>query len=747
MNTFSYFKEGVLSEKDKNSEEYLKNTVDLAIAELVFDKDYLRKAYNYYNCVRDKDQFRHLEENFGIGNPTSIEFIPLVKRHIDALIGELLQTKLKPKITCKDSETLSLIERQKQQAIYNSEINRLKQQLYDNINYAFSEEKMFKNPPTDSATEEEIEKLKDATNRDFISEFEIAAQNLIEFFLQSREIDLNTRRRDLFKDILIGGQCYYRTFVRKGSPIPCTEVLNPFDVFPEININSPYVKDSRRVVYVKYMSREEIINEFGDELSKEDLDLLSSVNLDAYTHNVYYIRAQSGGIVSNVETTIPGTYPYYNDRDYSINKYPVYYVEWLANNKVDGVDGECYRFDRYKGVRIGGEIYLCLGKDKNVVRSVESPYRCSLTINGIQLTNRSGKPFSLCLATANLQDKYDILHFYRDNLIANSGVKGDWLDVSLLPTFLGTTPQERLLKWDAYKKQGKALFNSAQEGRGIPLNTTFAGYDDTVPATSLQGIQLAIQQTEEICSSITGVFREKLGDIEQRDAVTNVQVGMHNSAVITKQYFHAMDSIMKELLTDLLNLAKSNIKEDFTGSLILGDRLLKIFKIIPEHVSFTDYDIHIGDSSDIIRDIETIKAVTTELIKGGLVGPEVLFETITTESLTEFKEVGLKAVRKKKEEDGVLQQLQQQLAQYEQQFKELQAQNQKLQSKVSEESAAKLQIQKDELAIKEKIDTRKLDQDKEFKDKDLEYKDKQLKAEVLQMADQNPKNNEIKNIF
>ena len=148
MNIFNYNSSELLSEKDKQSEEYLKSTIDKAITELVMDKDYLRKAYNYYNCIRDKDQFRHLEENFGIGTPTAIEFVPLVKRHVDALIGELLLSKLKPKITCKDSETLSKIEIESQKAIYQAELGRLKQQLSVNIQGIFGQGPQDPNNPT-----------------------------------------------------------------------------------------------------------------------------------------------------------------------------------------------------------------------------------------------------------------------------------------------------------------------------------------------------------------------------------------------------------------------------------------------------------------------------------------------------------------------------------------------------------------------------------------------------------------------
>ena len=68
---------------NKRSDDYLIEKIDKAVNELVFNKWKLQKAYNYYNGKRDAEQFRYLEENFGIGNPTSIEFTPLIKKHVD----------------------------------------------------------------------------------------------------------------------------------------------------------------------------------------------------------------------------------------------------------------------------------------------------------------------------------------------------------------------------------------------------------------------------------------------------------------------------------------------------------------------------------------------------------------------------------------------------------------------------------------------------------------------------------------
>jgi hypothetical protein len=105
-------------------------------------------------------------------------------------------------------------------------------------------------------------------------------------------------------------------------------------------------------------------------------------------------------------------------------------VEWLETDKD-------FIMQRYKGIRIGEDIYIPIGLDEEVIRSKDNPSYCGLSINGVRFLNRNSKPYSLILSCASLQDKYDILLFYRDRLIANSGNTGDYVDISLLPTFLG----------------------------------------------------------------------------------------------------------------------------------------------------------------------------------------------------------------------------------------------------------------------------------------------------------------------
>lgn len=169
---------------------------------------------------------------------------------------------------------------------------------------------------------------------------------------------------------------------------------------------------------------------------------------------------------------------------------------------------------RHSATKIGTDIYIIDEVDKDVVRTQDNPSKCTLSVNGVFYLNENSEPYSLVKACMTLQDKYDLLCYYRDNLIATSGTTGEWLDISLIPTKLGVNFSERVQKWLAYKKSGLGLIDTSQEGRmasgQAPINTIFNGFDDTIKVQSIQAIQLAIDSIEQTVSSITGVFKERL---------------------------------------------------------------------------------------------------------------------------------------------------------------------------------------------------------------------------------------------
>lgn len=733
----------------KNQKEIEK--INNCIARLVYDKSTLKKAYNYYHCVRDSEQFKHIEENFGVGVPTSVEFTPLIKKHIDVLVGEYLELDPDLQVTCKDEKTVSNIMRDKKLKVDQELYTFLQRYLQNSIvNILLNNQQ----PVNDPFIEKEMQKIQENVEKNFISEYELAAQNILSYIKHSRDIDLKNKMRELFTDLLITGTCYYRVKPTGDKHNIQFEVLNPLDTFIERNHNNFYLNKSLRSVIRRYMTPEQILAEFGDELTTEAKSQLKNDQVPSGVEGEYrYVhvpetlvynedskkaviaKIPSAGILGGLEVSpvLPYDSDVTNMHDSTITVYECEWIEWDGNKMV-----------KHEGVKIGEEIYICRG-DVDVIRSMSNPKECTLSVNGMFFSDKNGQPFSLIVNTMAMQDKYDILQFYRDNLIASSGTIGDWIDLAHVPAVLGVELPERLQKWLAYKKNGLALFDSSQDGANI-INTTFNGYDDTIKAQSIQAIQMAIDSIEANASAMTGVFPEKLGGIQERDAVSNVKVGLRYSTLLTKQYFAAMDLMFKEVNYDCLNMAKKVYKNGITGNIVLGPKMVKIFTALPEYYTITDFDVHIQDSTETFQTKQEIKALNTELIKAGLVDVDQVVNIATAKNITELKDYIEKSMAAKKAENDMTSQLQQQveqlnqqIAQYEQQIGEYNNQIKQLQSQVENNNNAKLELEKQKIAIED----REVRDKKDYNDKQIEVKMKQLEAELIQLNDGNPYNDII----
>ena len=727
-------------EKTKRSKNELIEKADIAISELVYDKVHLMKAYNYYAGIRDKMQFRHLEENYGIGSPASVTFTPLIRKHIDALVGEFLTLPIQPKISCKDSKTMSNIFREKQLAISKGIMDVIKPKL-QNLIYSLlkgnGQDKI-----DDAQFAKELKDVEDWIDNNFISNYEMAAQNVVDYCLQARHIDFKNKLKQLLLDLFIAGETYYIVEPTSANSNINLKILNPLNTFPDKNVNSPYIKDSYRIVYREYLSKAEILVKYGSELSSEDIESLEGGKLDYSRDNVMLMNAMntrigcfdSDGLEAGIDVSpIP-----YSQTSRRVDLYVVYETYWID-----------YKFENKQRIetvhhvtRIGSDLHI-VWDEVNTQRSIDNPNECSLPINGLQYMSRTGSPYSLVLATADLQDKYDIMQFYKNSIVANSGTAGDWVDLAFIPTFLGQKTEERLAKWLAYKKSGLALLDSSQEGQ--QMNTTFSGYDDTVKLQAIKAVDLVIQDIENTATSITGVFRERLGGIQARDAVSNVEMGMQQSYIITKQYYQAMDLLLREMLLDCLNMSKIVFKNGLSGTLILGQNQKQIFTALPEYFTITDYDIHIADSQEIIKERETIKQLTMELTKGGMVDPDILIAVSTSTSLTEMKLAVAKSIKNKKEENNQLQQLSQQSQQAQQQLKELQAAFEKAQAKIESLNEAKLQIDREKIQKNYETDMFKIKTAKEFNEQKIAQEKRRVDVEALQLIDTNPNNDEVRN--
>lgn len=687
------------SEKDKSGFDYLKKSIDYYISYLVREKKRIKKARNLYDGFRDKEEFRYLEETFGIETPIAVKMTPLIKTRIDVLLGLLLDDVFTYRVGINDAPTIANIEEQKKKERAERVIQGYRKQLNSNV----AKVKKGEQPTTNVVTDKYLQNIEKSINEEFISQFEIAAQSLINFFEQDLTIDLKQKIKQFFLDLLISGEAYYRTTVPRIGEDPVLEIVKPENLFFSKNTSHQFLSQGHKanvnaVVHRTYLKRSEILTQYGHLMNQETLDSLFGHTTGDGAHRLYDAR-KLDHIYRNEEYYDSGRI--HNQHSNSnLDTLPVYHVEWLANNKVELTDPEYkqdietvlpirsrkeyeenygkkagdgttkkygYRLDRYEGIRIGEDIYLNCGKSKHIPRSIGSPWTTTLSYNGVVYNDRNGKPYSVALSLKDLQDTYDILNFFRDNLIANAGVDGSRINLAAIPKVLGQDYMERILKFMAFRKQGVELYDPTEDG--AHLFNHYGDFRGSLSGNIIEQLEVAKEGIERQVDIVTGVNRHMYAAAEVRDAVSNVQQGQKQVSLITKDIFELVHTSRKHMLTDLINRAKLTYKKGKRGSYIVGYRTM-LFNIAPENFCWTDYNINVINSTKENIKLEKLAAIVPELVGSGLLDPGVLVKITMSDSPREILRVVEESMLAKSEENDQLGQLTQQLEQMQGQIKE-----------------------------------------------------------------------------
>ena len=205
-----------------------------------------------------------------------------------------------------------------------------------------------------------------------------------------------------------------------------------------------------------------------------------------------------------------------------------------------------------------------------------------------------------------------------------------------------------------------------------------------------------------------------------------------------------MDTLVKEMLSDCIDMAKIVYKEGLTGQLILGDKR-EIINILPEYYTFTSYDINLADTTEIMKEQELIKQLALQLVGSNQFDPEILMIVSTSKSLTEMKELSMKCIKEKKLENDQIQQLTQQLQQAQEQQKQMQKQLEESTRKIAQLNEKKLNLEQQNNQMDQEIEYAKIRSNEDLKNRELDLIEQRNKLEAAQLMDDNPNNDAVKN--
>lgn len=757
-NYMSLEKEVFLSDQGKLSKAYFENQANYYIETLVTGKGHIVSSRNYYSSKRDALDFEYLEDIYGMQNPIDLTFTNIIKPRVDALIGLSLLTEPNFMVQYTDKETVEAVEKEK--------LDGILKDLQQGIAVALKQSKIDTKQQPDAQPQEGAmpnlgnkEWLKNLTEKygtDFESAYIVGAQHLLRLIETDSEIDLSHIKKELARNYFITGEAYTRELYRGEGKDPKKESCMPENIFTNRARTERDLKETSAVVYKRQVTPHQVLKELGDRITKAQAEEM----FKTYSSLNSYFDIPYGALDANIELDSGAALDtmflktgYSNDTPGAIQELiDLYHVEWLASTRIpDGKGGHVYREDRYEAYRVGSDIFIGARRCDEAPRTKEQPWKTGLSYSGMINVSGGTTIHSMVNSMREIQDLYDIMLFFRNNTVANSGASGSRVNVAAIPKALGSKFMDRLTKWMTMRKQGVELIDVTEEGSSLFQH--YGDFDSSVKADAINAINAILESLTVQADIISGVPRQMLGIIEERDAVENVRVGINQVSILSLEQFRDIDRCLNRGVQKTLDNFKWSYRNKKKEGVYKNGTAMIPFIISPKHTSSTDHKVTVVSSG--IENAKLVKIINMakEFAAAGAIDFDILVKVINKKSVVEIEQALDKALKKKKEEMMSVGQLQQQLDEANKVINQLEAEIARLQNNKQANEDAKLKLEEKiaednssyrfkELGLKEK----ELSQKSKKDDMDASLGKATVELEKEQLLFQAPGNGqEIKN--
>jgi len=586
---------------------------------------------------------------------------------------------------------------------------------------------------------EELQKYMSTT---YLEAREHKANQILKYMIKS--LSVKELMNDAFKHALISGiECMW-VGVENGEPT--VQVLNPLGVFWHKSPEVKYIQDGLYAGYRTFMTAGDILDKFGQYLDDKDLK--------KFENSVQGIHGMRDDLVGKQmkypNTTVYDTYmnTYYNanhdEGSYGRSKgedWLVAHVEWMSQKRVgfvtykdedglpkDTIVGEdfvvpphakrttkkgefgkketVWEFDGitlkwgwipepWTGIRIGEDIYCCMGPKKYVKRSMDNPFDVQLGYYGLTLNNMNADSVSLMDRMRPFQYLYFIIMHKLKKLIARDRGKLFHFDTSMVDPKIGLEKTMYYLE-EMDIDFFNPLHNAEQAGSAQRAKVTTAT-DRSNMQHILNYINLLVALDEQI-SDVAGVTRQREGQIQPSEAVTNSQQTIMQSSTITEAaYFFPHFKVWERVLNALVNVTQSCWKnKSILKQFVLDDLSIQALKLSPDELKNADFGVFISNSSRDNEVFENLRGLAQPLLQNDKAKFTDIIRLLKSESIGE-----LESQIEQSEKSSIQQQMQEIQAQQEAQREATQAQVQLQQAEWEHEKD--LQAQKDNAAMEREI--------------------------------------------
>ena len=680
----------VISDKEKN-DEWCEQVINAIVSYMgsdggVYNTSKIKDIRNYeiYNGSLNKSDYTYITEQYGLTYPARLVNYPIITPKIDLLIGEELRRPIDMKVTTVNKDAVLRKQDYKVGLMMKELLDEFHQEMQEKMNIDVLEEGEGIPVP------EDIETYMKYNYREMLEE---TAQDGLEYI--ANRYNLKDVFKEGFRDLLVTAKEFYKVSVQNGDPY--VRRIDPRNIVFDATSHSDYLDDASWVGEERWLSINEINDEFKDNLTTEDIleldkmrNLYADGDLGNYNNNFGWIEANQGEEIKIRVVTAEWKSLRAIKFKLSENKYdPSRPFRKMVKDTYRKRKGEKIETkwvdDVWEATKIGGRILTNARRRNNQVRSVDDPGKTPLSYVGCIKGNGSRSSASLVDLLDNIQMLYNIVVYQIELAMARSGGKAVVYDVAQLPTNVGMDIQQVLYH---LKTDGIIPINSKDEGNQMSSFNQFQQIDFTLSQSVQQLINLKVM-LEEMAGSISGVTRQREGAVGQYEYVGNVQRSVVQSATITESWFYSHGEIKQRVLERLCNLMKVAWAGGKKAGMILGDGAYKFLNVMPD-IALQDYGVYVGDSGKDDSMKQVVQQLAQAALQAGSVDLLGVIKVLKADTMTEAEKVLEQAMSEiqKQQEETMKQQQQAQQAAAEQEQAKFQAEAQLKQM----DNDAKLQV-------------------------------------------------------
>ena len=378
---------------------------------------------------------------------------------------------------------------------------------------------------------------------------------------------------------------------------------NPKQVLTDWSGESPYFDDAMYFAYETYMSRPEIIDEFGEYYTEEIQKQVDDIyeNRDKYGDTT--IRYIDGELKVHI---VIGNWKAIWNSNHIIRKNPknpdVPIIKMLNNgDKVKEDENTKVKklplYQAWSGVLIANSVAIAVKPIANQIRDYENPRRVYFDFFGGKYNVLDKKPIGIGESVFNLQIFWNEIFFKLNHMISTSGGKAIEYDVTMKPK---NVPLTNVF----YYMKSKNIIQVNRSGTNAN-KPSLREYNLGAPADTGQFLINMLMMIESVVDKITGVPQMAAGEKTADQYVGTLTKTINQSNITTKPLFTFHREALRRMMRHTLSKMKILWKDGKKASYVLGDGTIDFLNIEPG-MFVDDYDIYFNDG--------TQDAMTKELL-------------------------------------------------------------------------------------------------------------------------------------